>query len=96
MGVALKSRKEKKGKIICFESQNSLMQGAEKMQRAEEESLSEWCNSQDKLLIRKRGLSERCISKGRFLNKGMPACMVQFQRQAPEDNKARLLTLVGN
>ena len=54
--------------------------------------LPERCSSEDKLLIRKRGLSERYNSEGRFLNKGMPACTAQFRGQAPEDNKARLLT----
>ena len=54
--------------------------------------LPERCSSEDKLLIRKRGLSEWYNSEGRFLNKGMPACTVQFQGQAPEDSKACLLT----
>ena len=54
--------------------------------------LPEQCSSKDKLLIRKRGLSEWYNSEGRFLNKGMPACRAQFRGQAPEDNKARLLT----
>ena len=85
------------------------LQGAEKIQEAEEGSLPEWCNSEGSLLIRKRGLPEQYSSEGkllikkrglyewyhsegRFLNKGMPACTAQFQGQAPEDNKARLLT----
>ena len=54
------------------------LQGAEKIQEAEEGSLPERCSSEDKLLIRKRGLSEGYNSKGSFLNKGMPACMAQF------------------
>ena len=70
----------------------SQMQGAEKIQGAEEGSLPERYNSEGRLLIRKRGLSERYNSEGRFLNKGMPACTAQFRGQAPEDNKARLLT----
>ena len=72
------------------------LQGAEKIQEAEEGSLPEWCNSGGKLIIRKKGLPERCNSEGSFLNKGLPACTAQFRGQAPEDNKARLLTLVGN
>ena len=67
------------------------LQGAEKIQEAEEGSLPKRCNSEGSLLIRKRGLPERYNSEGRFLNKGMPACRAQFQGQAPEDNKARLL-----
>ena len=39
-----------------------------------------------------KDLSEQCNSKGRFLNKEMPACTAQFQGQALEDNKAHLLT----
>ena len=68
------------------------MRGAEKIQEAEEGSSPERYSSEDKLLIRKRGLSEGYHSEGRFLNKGMPACRAQFRGQAPEDNKARLLT----
>ena len=72
------------------------MRGAKKIQEAEEGSLPERCSSEDKLLIRKRGLSEWYNSEGRFLNKGIPACTAQFQGQALEDNMARLLILVGN
>ena len=72
------------------------LQGAEKIQGAEEGSLPERCNSEGRLLIRKRGLSERCSYEGRFLNKETSACTAQFRGQAPEDNKDRLLTLVGN
>ena len=39
--------------------------GAEKIQEAEEGSLPEWCSSEDKLLIRKGGLSERHNSEDR-------------------------------
>ena len=72
------------------------MQGSEKIQRAKEGSLPEWFDSEGKLLIRKRRLSERCNSEGRFLNKETSACMVNFQGQALEDNKAHPLTLVQN
>ena len=72
------------------------MQGAEKMQRAKEGSLPEQLDSEGKLLIKKRGLSEWCSSESRIPNKGIPACMVQFGGQALEDNKSHPLTLVGN
>ena len=60
------------------------VRGAEKIQGAEEGSLPEQCSSEGRLLIRKRGLPERygSGSEGWSLNKGMPACMVQFQGQA--------------
>ena len=45
------------------------MQGAEKIQGAEEGSLSEWCNSKGSLLIRKRGLPEWCSSEDKLLIK---------------------------
>ena len=59
------------------------LQGAEKMQRAEEGSLPEQFDSEGKLLIRRRGLSERCNSEGRFLNKEMSACTGAIPRTGP-------------
>ena len=50
------------GKILFI---SSYMRGAEKIQEAEEGSLPEQCSSKDKLLIRKRGLSELHNSKDR-------------------------------
>ena len=51
-----------------------MMRGAEKIQETEEGSLPEWCSSEDKLLIRKRGLSEQYNSEGRLLirKRGLP------------------------
>ena len=45
------------------------MRGAEKTQRAEEGSLSERCNSEGRLLIRKKGLLEWCSSKDKLLTR---------------------------
>ena len=45
------------------------VQGAEKIQGAEEGSLPEGCNSESRLLIRKRGLPEWCSSKDKLLIK---------------------------
>ena len=63
------------------------MQGAEKIQGAEEGSLPEWCNSEGRLLIKKRGLSEWCNSEGRFLNKETSACRVAQFRRNSEDRE---------
>ena len=43
------------------------LQGAKKIQEAEEGSLPEWYNSEGSLLIRKRGLPEQCSSKDKLL-----------------------------
>ena len=43
------------------------MRGAEKIQGAKEGSLPEQCNSEGRLLIRKRGLPEWCNSEGSLL-----------------------------
>ena len=79
-----------------IEASITLMWGDEKIQGAEEGSLPEGCNSEGRLLIRKRGLPEQCSSEDRFLNKETSACTAQFWGQAPENNRAHLLTLVGN
>ena len=73
-----------------------ILWGAKTIQGTKEGSLPEQCNSKDKLLIRKRGLSEQCNSEGRFLNKEISACKVQYWGQSQEDNKGHLLTSVGN
>ena len=44
-----------------------MLGGAEKIQGAEEGSLPERCNSEGRLLIRKRGLPEQCSSEDKLL-----------------------------
>ena len=68
-----------------------------KIQGAEGGSLPEGCNSEGRLLIRRRGLTEWCSSEDKLLiKKKGSVCIAQFRGQAPEDNKAHLLALVGN